>query len=233
MDENLPLNNLLAKAFEPRKSLEEPAHTAAFRLFNGFLEGDPELVMDIYGNTLLLQDFADNPYLSGSKVRFAIQTAQNHFPWIDTVILKTRNSPKLVEQQGIVILGNNPSQKILENGTWYALDLFLNQDASLYLDTRHLRSWAKDKLKGKSVLNTFAYTGSLGVAASSGGAQSVTQTDLKEKFLSLSKISYRLNGINDSSNAVIIGDFWTVVSRLKRQGILFDCVFLDSPFFAA
>ncbi len=81
-----------------------------------------------------------------------------------------------------------------ENGIWYALDLRMNQDASLYLDTRNLRTWAKENLGGKTVLNAFAYTGSLGVAACGGGASRVVQLDLSRQFLNLAKTSYTLNG---------------------------------------
>jgi 23S rRNA (cytosine1962-C5)-methyltransferase len=233
LDENTFLVDLLSKAFIPRILLESPGHDTAFRLFNGFLEGDPDLVLDIYGNTLLVHNYAGDPVQGEAKVPYTVQTAQFNFPWIETVVLKTRNSPSLAERQGKVIQGDHPCQKIQENGVWYALDLFLNQDPSFYLDTRNLRIWSKEKLQGKSALNTFAYTGSLGVAALSGGAQKVIQTDLKEKFLNLARKSYRLNGLNDSQSNLMVGDFWTVISCLKRQGTLLDCVFLDPPFYAA
>jgi 23S rRNA (cytosine1962-C5)-methyltransferase len=70
----------------------------------------------------------------------------------------------------------------------------LNADSSLYLDTRLLRAWASEHLGGKRVLNTFAYTGSLGVAAQAGGAARVVQLDLNRRFLNLAKDSYTLNG---------------------------------------
>ena len=56
-------------------------------------------------------------------------------------------------------------RKIKEHGVWYAINLTINRDTSLYLDTRNLRKWLIENLKDKSVLNTFAYTGSFGVAA--------------------------------------------------------------------
>jgi 23S rRNA (cytosine1962-C5)-methyltransferase len=120
----------------------------------------------------------------------------------------------------------------MENGVWYALDLFINQDTSFYLDTRNLRKWAMEHLAGKRVLNTFAYTGSLGVAARAGSAQRVVYTDLNRKFLNLAKTSYTLNGFPIDKKDFLIGDFWVMTNRMKRSGELFDCVFLDPPFFA-
>jgi 23S rRNA (cytosine1962-C5)-methyltransferase len=122
---------------------------------------------------------------------------------------------------------------VQENGIWYALDLCMHQDASLYLDTRTLRLWAKDHLRDKTVLNTFAYTGSLGVAALAGGAKRVVQLDLNRQFLNLAKTSCTLNGFPIHKGDFLAEDFWNLVSRLKRTGAGFDCVFIDPPFFSA
>jgi 23S rRNA (cytosine1962-C5)-methyltransferase len=87
-------------------------------------------------------------------------------------------------------------------------------------------------LGGKAVLNTFAYTGSLGVAACAGGARRVVQVDLSRQYLNLAKSSYTLNGFAINKADFIVGDFWAQVSRLKRTGERFDCVLVDPPFFS-
>ncbi len=131
------------------------------------------------------------------------------------------------------LLFGTPDDRIQENGTWYALDLFLNQDASLYLDTRLLREWATRELGQRTVLNTFAYTGSLGVAALAGGARRVVQLDRTPAFLDLAKTSYTLNGFPIQKEDFLAGDFFEQVGRLKRAGERFDCVFVDPPFFSS
>ncbi len=136
------------------------------------------------------------------------------------------------EKRGKLLFGENPDRKIREQGVWYALDLCMNQDASLYLDTRNLRTWAKQNLGGKTVLNAFAYTGSLGVAACAGGASRVVQLDLNRQFLNQAKTSYSLNGFPIRKADFLTGDFWPQISRLKRAGERFDCVMLDPPFFS-
>ena len=72
----------------------------------------------------------------------------------------------------------HPSLSVVEGGVQYAIDLLMNQDASFYLDTRNLRQWLRENLEELRVLNTFAYTGSLGIAAGIGDAKEVIQTDL-------------------------------------------------------
>src|SRR5262249_17726969 len=109
----------------------------------------------------------------------------------------------------------------------------INRDASFYLDTRNIRHWGKQRLKNKSVLNTFAYTGSLGVAATAGEASRVLHLELNSKFLNVAKTSYALNGFKINKSDFMAGDFFSVVNRLKTTSELFDCVFLDPPIYSA
>ena len=223
---------LLEKVIAARETLFEGGHKNAFRLFNGFLEGFPELVVDVYASTVVLYDHAEMAEQGKEAIRQAVEFLQSHFPWLRAGIVKRRNSPRAEEKRGKLLFGENPDRKVKENGVWYALDLCMNQDASLYLDTRNLRGWARQNLSGKTVLNAFAYTGSLGVAALAGGASRVLQLDLNRQFLNLAKTSYTLNGFPIHKADFLTGDFWAQVGRLKRAGELFDCVLLDPPFFS-
>ncbi len=223
---------LLKPALDARAGLFDERHESAFRLFNGFYEGYPDLVLDVYARTLVIHNYADPPEDGLPAVDEARLFLRSSLPWLRTVILKTRNSPHLDQRRGQVIEGDAPDRKVREHGVWYALDLTMNRDASLYLDTRNLRKWAIDHLAGATVLNTFAYTGSLGVAAMGGGAQRVVHLDLNRNFLNVAKASYTLNGFPIDKKDFISADFFPVISRLKRTEELFDCVFLDPPFFS-
>jgi 23S rRNA (cytosine1962-C5)-methyltransferase len=229
--ESIPV--LLEKAIAAREALLDAGHKSALRLFNGFLEGCPDLVVDLYASTLVLHNYAEAPEEGLSMVQEAQACLQNHLPWLRAGIIKTRNSRSAEERGGKLLFGEGTDRKVLENGVWYALDLCMHQDASLYLDTRNLRLWAKEHLREKTVLNTFAYTGSLGVAALRGGAARVVQLDLNRAFLNLAKTSYTLNGFPIHKEDFLAGDFWNQVSRFKRAGEHFDCVFIDPPFFSA
>ena len=205
------------------------------RLFNGFLEGDPDLAIDLYGRTLVLNNYADDPASAAAatvKVQQAWQFLHGELPWLQTALVKTRSAPDPIARRGVRLAGSLLDSQVCEDGVWYALDLTMHQEASLYLDTRLLRGWLKANLAGKSVLNAFAYTGSLGVAALAGGAARVVQLDLNRRFLNLGRASYALNGFPVSEDDFIAGDFFSEVNRFKRRGELFDCVLLDPPFFA-
>lgn len=224
------LKPLLDQAIASRLTLMDPRREEAFRLFNGFYEGCPDLVLDVYGHTLVVHDYAEQPdtTLIGEVTKH-IQVSLN---WLRAVIVKTRNGQTQDEKRGILTFGDAPDRKIKEHGIWYAVDLTLNRDASFYLDTPNLRKWIMDNMSGKTVLNTFAYTGSLGVAAQAGGATRVVQTDHNRQFLNLAKDSYSLNGFPIHKQDFIAQDFFPVIARFKSAKQFFDCVILDPPFFS-
>lgn len=226
-------DELLAGALTARAALFDARHETAFRLFNGFTEGWPTLAVDLYAQTLVLHDYADMPEAGQAMISTAQQFYRSHLPWINAVLLKSRRANNAEMRNGLLLAGTSLARKVREHGVWYSVDLQLNRDASLYLDTRNLRAWILRHLGGKRVLNTFAYTGSLGVAAQAAGAARVVHLDLNRNFLNVAKTSYTLNGFPIDKADFQTGDFWPQTSRLIRAGTEFDCVLLDPPFFAA
>ncbi|NTV62426.1 MAG: SAM-dependent methyltransferase [Oscillochloris sp.] len=229
----MSLADLLDRAIAARASLIDERHQSAYRLFAGFAEGCPQIVIDLYATTAVLHNYA-TPFEDGlTLLAEAQQAITEYLPWLQSVVIKTRHTQDPEAQNGYVASGERPARRIREHGVWYAVDLTLNRDASFYLDTRGLRAWLLSHMRGLSVLNTFAYTGSLGVAALAGGARRVVQLDLSRRFLNLAKDSCTLNGLPISKADYRAGDFWPLVNQLKRAGERFDCVILDPPIFAA
>jgi 23S rRNA (cytosine1962-C5)-methyltransferase len=224
---------LLEEAVKARGDFFDPAHESAVRLFNGFYEGCPLLSVDILARTAVIHNYAEPPEKGSVNVAEALGALERLLPWIRTVILKTRAGAAPEERRGVIIRGTEPDRVIREHGVLYAVDPLISRDTGFFLDTRNLRGWALRNLKDKTVLNTFAHTGSLGVAALAGGAARVVQLDKSARFLETAKKSCALNGLPVVKGDYIAGDFWVQSSRLRRAGALFDCVFLDPPFFAA
>jgi 23S rRNA (cytosine1962-C5)-methyltransferase len=225
------LIELLRNALKARESMIAPPDSAS-RLFNGFLEGFPRLSVDLFGETLVLYDYANPPQVDAESLNVTLNFYRQNLPWLRCGLLKRRFSAEQEERRGVILFGTQPDKKICENGVWYALNLQLNQDASFYMDTRQVRAWLKANLTGLSVLNTFAYTGSLGAAALAGGAQRVVQLDINRVFLNIAKETYTLNGFPIHNTDFIVGDYFRHTSRLRRNADLFDCVIFDPPFFS-
>lgn len=102
----------------------------------------------------------------------------------------------------------------------------------LFLDHAPLREWLRRRSRGWKVLNTFAYTGSLSVAAGRGGATDVTTLDLGKPAVRWARDNWELNGLPESGARWIAGDVFEWLPRLKREGQIYDCVILDPPSFS-
>lgn len=230
-EETLPA--LLESNLQKRFPLLEDQSVQALRLFNGFLEGFPFLSVDLYHHTIVL--FVNK--ILGEESDLLVQSARDFYliklPTVKCVVAKHRSSENPFLKQGEFVFGSMPDAQITENGIVYALDLLMNQDASFYLDTRNLRQWLTSHSKEKTVLNTFAYTGSLGIAALAGGASRVVQVDRNSRYLDLAGKSLQLNHLDAARMKLVGADFFVVIGQMKRRSELFDLVILDPPYFSS
>lgn len=222
----------LEAALRARAALFDAGHETACRLFSGFLEGAPDLAVDLYARTIVLHDYAEPPADRRAAMLAVAGFLRERLPWLGAILWKRRRAPEAAARAGLLLHGTAPDREVREHGVRYALDLTMHGDASLYLDTRGLRDWLRARLGGKAVLNTFAYTGSLGVAARAGGARRVVQLDRNAGYLAVARASYALNGFPIRREEFRVDDFFAGVGRLKRAGDLFDCAIVDPPFFA-
>ena len=226
------LISLIDQAIASRRTLIDSTHDSPFRIFNGFSEGYPDLTLEIYARTLVVHNYIKEPAQNQDLVLTIVDHIIKSLKWLRACIVKTRNGLTREERNGILVFGEKPDTRVNEHGVWYAIDITLNRDSSFYLDTRNLRKWLIDNMRGKSVLNTFAYTGSLGVAAIAGGANLAIQNDRNRQFLNLAKESCSLNGFTINKKDFIANDFFPTIAKFKGLGQFFDCVILDPPFFA-
>ena len=223
-------------AWAARAGLIDEAHVTPFRLFNGHLEGDPRYVIDVYATTAVI--FRDAPMLADDPETDALAgRLRQALPWLGAIVVKERAGETEEVRRGRLLHRDpgapGPAVEVREHGVRYVVDLFMNRDASFYLDTRHLRRWLLAHSEGKRVLNTFAYTGSLGVAARVGGAARVVHTDLNPRFLEVAKASTRLNGFAVERRDFHPRDFFSFVQGVKLSGERFDLAIIDPPFFSS
>jgi 23S rRNA (cytosine1962-C5)-methyltransferase len=224
------LSQAVERALEARRPALEGSRDAAVRLFDGFREGWPGLVVDLYAGTLVLYD--RDPSV-GQAERVAALVA-SRVPGVRAAIRKARHGRDAAERNGLPLPGFDgaPDRQVVEDGVRYAIELTLNRDASFYLDTRELRRLLKAELGGARVLNAFAYTGSLGVAARAAPAAEVIHLDRTRRFLEVARASYALNGFEVRRRDFRARDFFVEVASLRREGALFDAVIVDPPFFS-
>ncbi|MBN2344510.1 MAG: class I SAM-dependent methyltransferase [Deltaproteobacteria bacterium] len=223
----------ITNAIAARADCLRPPHNNAFRLFNGFTEGAKEFTVDVYGKTLVIHDYRSEAPARADELPDAIaELLLERISFTEAIIYKRRKGRTADERNGILLRGDTPDTRIVEDDVQYALAMTLNRDAGFYIDTRGVRRWILDHMLGKTVLNTFAYTGSLGIAAMAANAKEVIQTDLNRVFLNVAKQSCAMNGFPVIKRNFVTGDFFMVMKQFTRQERTFDCVILDPPFFS-
>jgi 23S rRNA (cytosine1962-C5)-methyltransferase len=76
------LPELLEKAIAQREPMIDLRHETALRLFNGFIEGNPELCIDLYAKTIVFHNYANPPEKGQEGIQEALQFLKSRLPWI-------------------------------------------------------------------------------------------------------------------------------------------------------
>lgn len=247
------LTDLLSAAFNARRGLLARCAsegTNAYRLFHGSAEGYDGLAIDRYGDAVLVQTFRQ-PLRDGESAEIeafyqALQPDLAVF-YNDRSQSNSRVSNPLAPE--VLALAEQP-RSFSELGVNYRFRArHGGQDPWLFLDLRAGRRRVIQEAKGKSVLNFFAYTCGVGIAAAVAGAREVINIDFAETALAVGKENAGLNEIPISVR-FIKSDFFPaarqysgigqkqVVRRKKLPDFpklaarQFDLVFLDPPRYA-
>jgi len=235
-----------------RKPILSP-ETTACRLIHS--EGDllPGLICDRYGNYLVLQlntagmeRFRDwiiailkdllSPLMIYDRSD-AAKRAQEGLPDSTGPIAGAEGGPlasgsdqRVTFGSGLAREGTVPDHiEIRENGIKFLVDVKGGQKTGFYLDQRDNRSLIRGLAHGKRALNCFSYTGGLSVAASLGGAASVTSVEASADALELCKENLVLNNIALEGQRLVKAD---VFQFLRDDQDDYDLIILDPPAFA-
>jgi 23S rRNA (cytosine1962-C5)-methyltransferase len=122
---------------------------------------------------------------------------------------------------------------VQEHGVRYLIRPASGLSVGLFLDMREVRAWLRQHSDRRTVLNLFAYTCSLGLSASLGGAARVLNLDLSKRYLDWGKANYTANEILTDERDFVYGDALDWLGRLGRRQQRFDLVIVDPPSFSS
>jgi 23S rRNA (cytosine1962-C5)-methyltransferase len=121
---------------------------------------------------------------------------------------------------------------VRENGLKFMVALERGLNTGLFLDQRANRRDLILRVKGKNVLNLFAYTGAFSVAAAAGGAKAVTSVDVSPTYLEWARDNFGANRLNPKEHEFIIGDCRKSVAELLSRGKKYEIILMDPPSFS-
>lgn len=221
-------NDKIQECLQVRQSMGFPTQdeTTAFRLIHGEGDGLPGLICDIYGNHAVVQAHSMGMYLEIRSIAQALETAM---PELETIYCKSKAALHAAHIEDHFIKGDAAGTVALEYGMQFHVNWVEGQKTGFFLDQRENRKLLREKAEGKSVLNTFSYTGGFSVAALLGGASKVESVDVSSKAIALCNDNVALLQNMEGKHVGTVDD---VLKYLKEQEELWDIVILDPPAFA-
>ena len=222
----------LESAFQMRRSIgivDDP-HNNTYRLVHGEGDNIPGLVIDIYGNTAVMQ--AHSVGIHQERMAIAKALVEVAGDRIANVYYKSETTlpykAELGQEDGFII-GGSDDNLAMENGLKFHVDWQKGQKTGFFVDQRENRSLLERFAKGKKVLNMFCYTGGFSFYAMRGGAELVHSVDSSAKAIELTTRNVDMNFPGDTRHEAFCEDAF---KYLDRMGDRYDLVILDPPAFA-
>lgn len=222
----------IREAIDKRASFFAAADTTAFRVFNGEGDGIGGLTIDIFNDFYMVSWYSEGIYSFRADVYDALNEVAKPRGIYEKLRFNTNG--QYVEQDDYVSGEQGEFPLIIqENGMNYAVDLNDGAMTGIFLDQRNVRQALRDSYsEGKTVLNTFSYTGAFSVAAALGGSVGTTSVDVAKRSLPKTIEQFAVNGIDYETQDIKVMDVFDYFGYAARHDLKFDVVVLDPPSFA-
>ena len=222
----------LQKAINKRFALMKAEDTTAFRLFNGEGDGIGGFTIEYFDGYLVINWYSKGIYSFSEEIIQAIEGVVEYQGIYEKKRFNTDG--QYVEDDDFVKGERAPSPLIIkENGVNFAVHLNDGAMVGVFLDQREVRKTIRDKYaKGKTVLNTFSYTGAFSVYAALGGAVKTTSVDLAKRSLPKTTEQFNVNNIDEKTQVILVEEVFHYFKYAKKKNLKFDVVIMDPPSFA-
>ena len=201
-----------------------------YRLVHG--EGDnlPGLIIDVYGQTAVMQAHSAGMHVYRMEIAEALSEVMGDI--VQHIYYKSETTlpfkADLGPENGF-IKGGSPENVALENGLKFHVDWLKGQKTGFFVDQRENRHLLERYSKGRNVLNMFCYTGGFSFYAMRGGANLVHSVDSSAKAIDLTNQNVELNFPGDERHQAFAEDAFKYLDRMGDQ---YDLIILDPPAFA-
>lgn len=224
----------ISQAYKLRRELQlVRADNNTYRLLHG--EGDhlPGLIIDIYGNTAVIQAHSVGIHKDLALITDALQQIippdrLKHIFYKSEGTLPFKAG--LAAEDAYLSGGESAETIAIENGFKFHIDWLKGQKTGFFIDQRENRKLLEHYSKGRQVLNMFCYTGGFSVYALRGGALKVVSVDSSGKAVSLTDQNIHLNFGEELRHTSTAEDAFRYLKEMPKGA--FDLIVLDPPAFA-
>jgi len=216
--------------------------TSAMRLVYGEADLLPGLIVDRYGDQLVVQMQAPGVQAQREPLLDALCEATGCRDVFDRSDSALRAREAMTPQSG-VLRGQEPAERIRihEHGLAYWVDVRRGHKTGFYIDQRDNRRLAFELARellatarrAPRALNAFCYTGAFSVALARGGARHVLSVDSSADALAMARSHVELNALDPASFQWQCADVFEQLRACRDASERFDLIVLDPPKFAA
>jgi 23S rRNA (cytosine1962-C5)-methyltransferase len=229
----------LQRALIGRQHLVHDPATDAYRLVHAEADGLPGLVIDRYGQWLIVQCLTLGMARRRDEIvaLLADPALYSGLGWPLPTGIYARDDAAVRGKEGLplesgLLWGAMPPDRvaIVEQGRRFWVDVRHGHKTGFYLDQRENRLRVATYCTGADVLNAFAYTGGFAVYAGQAGARTVINLEASVEALALAEENLALNDCPPQE--MVAADVFQVLRRYRDEGRAFDLAILDPPKFA-
>ncbi|RMG81275.1 MAG: class I SAM-dependent rRNA methyltransferase [Bacteroidetes bacterium] len=221
----------IAAARNYRRQIGLPcSNTNCYRLVHASGDGLPGLIVDVYGSTAVVQCHSIGMHLARHEIAGALSGVLGGD--LKAVFDKSKKSLPSIYGAGVedgYLFGEPVAGPVLENGLRFEVDWEKGQKTGFFLDQRDNRALLAKYVSGKSVLNTFCYTGGFSVYALRAGAGVVHSVDISKPAIEMTCRNVALNDLPADRHEAFAGD---VLKFLKSAPQTYEVMVVDPPAYA-
>ena len=225
----------LASALKMRQAIgiADNPNNNTYRLVHG--EGDnlPGLIIDVYGETAVMQAHSIGMHLCRKEIAHALNEVMEGR--VKHIYYKSETTLPFMtaDDMNCFLVGGSDDNIATENGLKFRVDWLKGQKTGFFVDQRENRSLLEKFSKGKRVLNMFCYTGGFSFYAMRGGAELVHSVDSSAKAIELTKQNVELNFPGDARHEAYCEDAFKYLESVGQSSALtYNLIILDPPAFA-
>ncbi len=200
--------------------------TDSYRLINGDGDGLSGIVVDRYGDVLVMQ------ILTAGAERMREMLLAELDPMLHPRAIIERSAGAVRRQEGLedrvgVASGESIAHTIAtENGIRVAVDLEHGQKTGYFLDQRDNRALAGSLAHDARVLDAYCYEGGFALAAVAGGARRVIAIDTSARAIASARNNLELNSHSPDAIELVHGE---APKFMADTAMRFDLIVLDPP----
>ncbi|MCU0418583.1 MAG: class I SAM-dependent rRNA methyltransferase [Cyclobacteriaceae bacterium] len=199
----------------------------AFRLVHGEGDGLSGLIIDYYHGVAVIQAHSAGMHADREAIALALQEVLAGR--LQAVFYKNQPQGQAKPMQAYLMGMSAVPHQIQEHGHLFWVDWEEGQKTGFFLDQRENRRRVAAYSRGRTVLNTFCYTGGFSVYALKAGAEQVHSVDASAKAIELTQRNLQLNAFDPAVHTCVVMDTF---DYLKDKTHSYDLIILDPPAFA-